>query len=101
MKGDKKAIEFLQAQLDACFDDFDIHAVKLGMLSTIEVIDTVREWLERVRPGVVVLDPVMVATSGGYATAAAIGGARLVILPGMGHDIAPGLVNILVDLVFR
>jgi non-heme chloroperoxidase len=41
----------------------------------------------------------MVATSGGYATAAAIGGARLVILPGMGHDIAPGLVNILVDLI--
>ena len=41
----------------------------------------------------------MVATSGGYASAAAIGGARLVILPGMGHDIAPGLVNILIDLI--
>jgi pimeloyl-ACP methyl ester carboxylesterase len=41
----------------------------------------------------------MVATSGGYATAAAIGGARLVILPGMGHDIPPGLVNILINLI--
>ena len=56
--------EFLRAQLDAVSDDVAIDAVKLGMLGTIEVIDTVREWLERVRPAAVVLDPVMVATSG-------------------------------------
>lgn len=41
----------------------------------------------------------MVATNGGYATAAAISGARLVILPGMGHDIPPGLVNTLISLI--
>lgn len=57
-------IEFLRAQLDAVSDDVAIDAVKLGMLGSVEVIATVREWLERVRPATVVLDPVMVATSG-------------------------------------
>ncbi len=55
---------FLRAQLDAVSDDVAIDAVKIGMLGTAEVIAIVREWLERVRPRVVVLDPVMVATSG-------------------------------------
>jgi len=57
-------LEFLQAQLDACFDDFDIHAVKLGMLANAEVIHLVADVLEKRRPPQVVLDPVMVATSG-------------------------------------
>ena len=57
-------LDFLQAQIDACFDDFDIHAVKLGMLANAEVINLVADALERHRPQHVVLDPVMVATSG-------------------------------------
>ncbi len=56
--------DFLRAQLDAVSDDVAIDAVKIGMLGTVGIIETVREWLERVRPAVVVLDPVMVATSG-------------------------------------
>jgi len=55
---------FLRLQLDACFDDFRIRAVKLGMLADPEVIGVVAEALERYRPEFVVLDPVMVATSG-------------------------------------
>ena len=57
-------IAFLQAQIEACFDDFDIHAVKLGMLANAEVIHAVADALEKHRPPHVVLDPVMVATSG-------------------------------------
>ena len=57
-------VGFLRAQLDACFDDFDIAAVKIGMLATREVIDTVADALARHAPPHVVLDPVMVATSG-------------------------------------
>ena len=57
-------VGFLRAQLDACFDDFDIGAVKIGMLATAEVIDCVADVLEAQRPRYVVLDPVMVATSG-------------------------------------
>jgi hydroxymethylpyrimidine/phosphomethylpyrimidine kinase len=57
-------IAFLHAQIAACFDDFDIGAVKLGMLASGEVIHAVADALERYRPRHVVLDPVMVATSG-------------------------------------
>ncbi|QWF18905.1 bifunctional hydroxymethylpyrimidine kinase/phosphomethylpyrimidine kinase [Lysobacter capsici] len=55
---------FLRAQIDACFDDFEIGAVKLGMLATAEVIAAVADALEHYRPAHIVLDPVMVATSG-------------------------------------
>ena len=57
-------VAFLRAQVDACFEDFRIGAVKLGMLATAEVIHAVADALERWRPPHVVLDPVMVATSG-------------------------------------
>lgn len=57
-------VEFLTEQLDAVSDDVAIDAVKIGMLGTVEVIRAVEEWLTRVRPPVVVLDPVMIATSG-------------------------------------
>jgi hydroxymethylpyrimidine/phosphomethylpyrimidine kinase len=56
-------VGFLRAQVDACFDDFDVGAVKLGMLATGAVIDTVAGLLD-VREVPVALDPVMVATSG-------------------------------------
>ena len=55
---------FLRAQLDACFDDFRIGAVKLGMLANAEVIHCVADAVQAHRPPHVVLDPVMVATSG-------------------------------------
>ena len=57
-------VEFLEAQIDACFEDFDIRAVKLGMLASAGVIEAVARALERHRPPQVVVDPVMVATSG-------------------------------------
>ena len=55
---------FLHAQLDALFGDFDIRAVKIGMLANARIIDTVADALERYRPKCVVLDPVMVSSSG-------------------------------------
>ena len=57
-------VEFLRAQIDACFADFAIGAVKLGMLANAQVIHAVADALEAHRPRFVVLDPVMVATSG-------------------------------------
>ena len=55
---------FLQAQVEACFDDFDIRVVKLGMLATTGVIEAVAGMLAAHGDVPVVLDPVMVATSG-------------------------------------
>lgn len=56
--------EFLRSQLDALSSDIDIDAVKIGMLADAAVIRTVIAWLDDVRPPIVVVDPVMVATSG-------------------------------------
>ncbi|HST45215.1 MAG TPA: bifunctional hydroxymethylpyrimidine kinase/phosphomethylpyrimidine kinase [Luteimonas sp.] len=57
-------VGFLRAQVDACFDDFAIGAVKIGMLASAEVIEAVADAILAWRPACVVLDPVMVATSG-------------------------------------
>jgi hydroxymethylpyrimidine/phosphomethylpyrimidine kinase len=73
---------FLRAQIDACFDDFAIGAVKLGMLATADVIHAVADALEHWRPPHVVLDPVMVATSGAKLLADdALGAMRSRLLP--------------------
>jgi hydroxymethylpyrimidine/phosphomethylpyrimidine kinase len=57
-------VEFLRAQIDACFADFRIGAVKIGMLANAAVVHAVADALEHHRPPHIVLDPVMVATSG-------------------------------------
>jgi hydroxymethylpyrimidine/phosphomethylpyrimidine kinase len=56
--------EFVARQLDAVLDDFGADAVKLGMLSTAGIIETVAEGLRRRRQTRIVLDPVMIAKSG-------------------------------------
>ncbi|MGH6943100.1 MAG: bifunctional hydroxymethylpyrimidine kinase/phosphomethylpyrimidine kinase [Geminicoccaceae bacterium] len=55
---------FIGEQIDAVFDDVEVHAVKIGMLSRPEVIETVAAGLERHGARRVVIDPVMVAKSG-------------------------------------
>ncbi|WP_344262789.1 bifunctional hydroxymethylpyrimidine kinase/phosphomethylpyrimidine kinase [Brooklawnia cerclae] len=57
-------VEFLTEQLEAVSDDVRIDAVKLGMLHSAPLIAVVSDWLSRTRPPIIVLDPVMVATSG-------------------------------------
>jgi hydroxymethylpyrimidine/phosphomethylpyrimidine kinase len=55
---------FIAAQMDAVFSDLKVNAVKIGMLSVPVAIATVAAGLERWKQTYVVLDPVMVATSG-------------------------------------
>jgi len=52
------------AQIDAVFSDLAVNAVKIGMLSVPAAIATVAAGLERWRQTLIVLDPVMIATSG-------------------------------------
>ena len=56
--------DFIAVQIDAIFSDLDVGAVKIGMLSQIAAIQAVAEGLARHRARNIVLDPVMVATSG-------------------------------------
>ena len=56
--------DFIGAQLDAVLDDIGTDATKIGMLASVDVIEAVASGLRRHEPGPVVLDPVMVATSG-------------------------------------
>ena len=55
---------FVTAQLDAVARDLPVGAVKTGMLATAEVVAAVADGLARWRLAPLVVDPVMVATSG-------------------------------------
>ncbi|KRE82634.1 bifunctional hydroxymethylpyrimidine kinase/phosphomethylpyrimidine kinase [Arthrobacter sp. Soil764] len=81
---------FLAQQLDAVSDDISIDAVKIGMLGDESVIRAVREWLGKVRPAVVVLDPVMVATSGDRLLQESAEAALRELLP-LAHLLTPNL----------
>ena len=56
--------EFLYEQLRAVSDDVTIDAVKIGMLGNTASVDVVDSWLTEAKPPIVVLDPVMIASSG-------------------------------------
>ena len=56
--------EFLQQQIDAVFEDIYPDAVKIGMVSSGELIHVIADRLRFYEAGNVVVDPVMVATSG-------------------------------------
>src|SRR5216683_2523278 len=56
--------EFVAAQIDAVFSDLAVGAVKIGMVAQRATIETIAAGLTRWSPNHVVLDPVMVATSG-------------------------------------
>lgn len=73
--------QFLREQLDALSDDIIVDAVKIGMLADRDVIGVVTAWLSAQRPPIVVLDPVMVATSGDRLLAPAAEGAMRDLLP--------------------
>lgn len=55
--------EAVASQIDAIMDDIPPDAVKIGMVSSAEIIKTIADHLKHYR-GPVVVDPVMVATSG-------------------------------------
>jgi hydroxymethylpyrimidine/phosphomethylpyrimidine kinase len=57
--------DFVARQIDAVFEDLDVRAVKIGMLSQAATVDAVAEALDRHAAQNIVVDPVMAATSGG------------------------------------
>ena len=51
-------------QITCLFDDVEIHAVKIGMVSSIELIQAIAKALKAVKLPSVILDPVMISKSG-------------------------------------
>ena len=56
--------EVVEAQIAAVFDDIRVDAVKIGMLSRPETIRAIAASLRKYKPKIIVLDPVMISTSG-------------------------------------
>ena len=74
--------DFITAQIDAVFGDLDVKAVKIGMVAQLSTIDAIGAGLTRWSPKHIVLDPVMVATSGDRLLAMdAVEGLRTKLIP--------------------
>ncbi|HET7269231.1 MAG TPA: bifunctional hydroxymethylpyrimidine kinase/phosphomethylpyrimidine kinase [Oleiagrimonas sp.] len=56
--------EHIRAQIAAVFDDFPVTAVKIGMLGDAHITRLVADEMRRRQPAWLVVDPVMIATSG-------------------------------------
>lgn len=56
--------DMIKKQIDAVFEDIDVDAVKIGMLSTPQCMEAVAEKLKQYKPHNVVIDPVMYAKNG-------------------------------------
>jgi hydroxymethylpyrimidine/phosphomethylpyrimidine kinase len=83
--------DFVTAQIDAVFSDLDVGAVKIGMVAQVASIDAIASSLVRWSPRHVVLDPVMVATSGDRLLAAeAVEALRKKLIP-LASVITPNL----------
>ncbi len=57
-------VDFVKGQIEAVLSDIGADAVKIGMLQSAEIVQAVAETLRKYKVGNVVLDPVMVSTSG-------------------------------------
>src|SRR6202790_5512392 len=74
--------DFVTAQSDAVFSDLDVKAVKIGMVAQLATMDAIVAGLARWSPQHIVLDPVMVATSGDRLLAAdAVAALRTKLIP--------------------
>jgi len=56
--------EFVIQQMRVVLDDIGADAIKFGMLGSAEIADAVADFLETIPPIPIVLDPVMISTSG-------------------------------------
>lgn len=56
--------EMIEQQIDAVFEDIEVDAVKIGMLSTPQCMQAVATKLLEYRPANIVIDPVMYAKNG-------------------------------------
>ena len=74
--------EFLEQQIDSVFMDIRPDAVKIGMVSSVGLIESITKKLKQYEAENIVVDPVMVATSGSRLISEdAIGALKELLLP--------------------
>ena len=56
--------DFVRLQIQTIFDDIRVDAVKIGMAGSVETVAVIADVLEKNKPPIIVLDPVMIAQSG-------------------------------------
>ena len=75
-------VAFVAQQLDSVLSDLAVGAIKTGMLANADIVGTVAAMLRAAPPRALVVDPVMVATSGDVLLAPdAIGAMKELLLP--------------------
>lgn len=57
-------IDIVREQIECLFEDIEIHGIKIGMVSSIEIIDEIGKCLKNRNAKNIILDPVMVSKSG-------------------------------------
>lgn len=62
------SLGMIEKQIRAVLDDIGADAVKIGMLANAEIVELVAVLLNKYKPAYIVLDPVLVATSGDVLT---------------------------------
>lgn len=58
------SVNFIENQMDCVFTDIVPNAVKIGMVSSVDIIKSIASKLDYYKPAHIVIDPVMVSTSG-------------------------------------
>lgn len=83
--------DFLRQQIDACLGDIGADAIKIGMIGSIENAEVIAEVLQGNPDIPVILDPVMVATSGAALGSDEVAGfIKQTLLP-LAHLVTPNL----------
>lgn len=85
--------DVVAAQIDAVFSDIRVDAVKVGMVSTAATIHVIAEKMKQWQPRFLVVDPVMVATSGAYLLEADARGTLMEELLPLATVITPNLME--------
>lgn len=57
-------LSMIRQQIEAVFDDIQVDAIKIGMLSSADVVDTVASTLKKYQQKPIILDPVMISKAG-------------------------------------
>lgn len=56
--------DIIRKQLEAVFEDIPVNAIKTGMLYNKETVEAIADIFDKYKPGVLIIDPVMISTSG-------------------------------------